>query len=102
VTGGLRVFARASPSDGQLDVGVFTPKTVWQWAKVLVREVVGRAGDSSQIRTMRGKKIVIDLERKRTCELDGGARPRTNWLEVRVQVRAITLCVPLSIRPGRG
>jgi YegS/Rv2252/BmrU family lipid kinase len=102
VTGGLRVFARASPSDGQLDVGVFTPKTVWQWAKVLVHEVAGRAGDSSQIRTMRGKKIVIDLERKRPYELDGGARPRTNRLEVRVQARAITLCVPLSIRSGRG
>jgi YegS/Rv2252/BmrU family lipid kinase len=96
VTGGLRVFARASPSDGKLDVGVFTPKTAWQWAKVLVHEVTNQTEDSPQIKTRRGKKIVIKLERKRPYELDGGARPRTDRLEVRVEARAITLCVPAS------
>ena len=94
VTGGLRVFPRASPSDGKLDVGVFTPKTAWQWVKVLVHEVTGQTKDSPQIETRRGKKIVIELERKRPYELDGGVRPRTDRLEVRVEARAITLCVP--------
>ena len=96
VTGGLRVFARASPSDGKLDVGVFTPKTAWQWLKVLVHEVTGQTEDSPQIETRRGKKIVITLERKRPYELDGGVRPRTDRLEVRVEARAITLCVPAA------
>jgi YegS/Rv2252/BmrU family lipid kinase len=96
VTGGLRVFPRASPSDGKLDVGVFTPKTAWQWVKVLVHEVTGQREDSPQIKTRRGKKIVIKLERKRPYELDGGARPRTDRIVVRVEARAITLCVPAS------
>lgn len=96
VTGGLRVLARASPSDGKLDVGVFTPKTAWQWVKVLVHEVTGMTEDSPQIQTRRGKKIVIKLERKRPYELDGGARPRTDRLDVRIEARAITVCVPAS------
>jgi diacylglycerol kinase family enzyme len=61
-----------------------------------VHEVSGMTTDSPQIQTGRGKKIVIKLGRKQPYELDGGERPRTDRLEVRVEAKAITVCVPVS------
>ena len=96
VTGGLEVFPGASPSDGMLEVGVVTPKSAWQWMKVLVRVATGSADESPLIETARAKKIVIKLQRKRPYELDGGVRPPTKRLRIRVEAGAITLCVPAA------
>jgi diacylglycerol kinase family enzyme len=59
----------------RLDVGVITQETAWQWVKVLVHEATGQKEDSPQVETRRGKKIVIEPDRKRPYELDGGAAP---------------------------
>src|ERR1019366_4514726 len=84
VTGGIEVFAGASDSDGQLELGVVTAKNAWQWAKVFSEMVVGLNGESHLIEKARGRKIDVKLKRSQRYELDGGARPRTKRLKVRI------------------
>ena len=96
VTGGLKVFAEAVPDDGLLEVGVVTAMQMWQWAEVFSRVAIGQLSHSPLVRTTRGKQIVVELERKRPYELDGGARERARRLEVDVEKHAITLCVPVA------
>jgi diacylglycerol kinase (ATP) len=100
VTGGLEVFADASPSDGMLELGVVTAKNWWQWVRVFSKVARGRADATPLIETTRGKKILVRLRRKRRYELDGGARPRTKQLKVRIEAAAITLCVPVPSSPA--
>jgi YegS/Rv2252/BmrU family lipid kinase len=99
VTGGIEVFAGASDSDGQLELGVVTAKNGWQWAKVFSEMVVGLKGDSRLMEKARGRKIDVKLKRSRRYELDGGARPRTKRLKVRIEPGAITVCVPPPSAP---
>jgi YegS/Rv2252/BmrU family lipid kinase len=99
VTGGLEIFPDASPSDGVLEVGVFTPRSSWQWFMVFLREAMGRAKGSPHIESTRGRRIEVKLQHKRPYELDGGARPPTKRLKFHVQPGAITLCVPTSVDP---
>jgi YegS/Rv2252/BmrU family lipid kinase len=95
VTGGLEVFPNASPSDSMLELGVVTAKDWWQWLRVFSQVAMGQ--DASPLfKTARGKKIVVKLRRKRPYELDGGARPPTKRLNVRVEPGAITICVPFD------
>ena len=100
VTGGLDVFADASPSDGVLELGVVTAKNWWQWVRVFSKVARGRADASPLVETTRGRKIVVKLRRKRRYELDGGERPRTKRLKVRIEADAITVCVPVPSSPA--
>ncbi len=99
VTGGLEVFAEASPSDGQLDLGVITAKNAWQWLRVFSEMAMGRNDESHLIEKARGKRIDVKLKRRRRYELDGGVRPRTKRLKVRIEAGAITVCVPAPAAP---
>jgi diacylglycerol kinase (ATP) len=94
VTGGLPVFAGASPSDGLLDVGVVTAHTAWQWLRVFSRVAEGRPDLSPLVDTKQAKRIVVELHHKRAYELDGGTRTPAKRLRVHVEAGAITVCVP--------
>jgi diacylglycerol kinase (ATP) len=97
VTGGLPVFADASPSDGLLEVGVVTAHTAWQWLRVFSRVAEGRPDLSPLVDTKRAKRIVVELHHKRAYELDGGARAPVKRLKAHVEAGAITVCVPAPI-----
>lgn len=86
VTGGVQLFAGATPFDGQLDLGVVTAKNVWQWLRVFL-------GEEGVERT-RAKKIDIKLAKARRYELDGGMRPKARRLRIRIDAGAVTVCVP--------
>lgn len=94
VTGGFPVFPDASPSDGLLEVGVVTARTAWQWLGVFSHVGVGRPDLSALVDTKRAKRIVVELDRKRAYELDGGIRAPVKRLEVQVEAGAVTVCVP--------
>jgi diacylglycerol kinase family enzyme len=94
VTGGFPVFPDASPCDGLLEVGVVTARTAWQWLGVFSHVGVGRPDLSAHVDTKRAKRIVVELDRKRAYELDGGIRAPVKRLEVQVEAGAITVCVP--------
>jgi YegS/Rv2252/BmrU family lipid kinase len=93
---GLRVFRRASPCDGVLDVGVVSADNAWQWMRVLSRAAQGHVERSPFVKTGRAKKIVIEMDRKAPYELDGGARHPVKRLRVRVAARALTVCAPAT------
>lgn len=101
VTADLPVFPDASAEDGVLEVGVVTARSAWQWLRVLSSAARGRADRSPFVKLTRGKKIVVDLARKRPYELDGGLRPPAKRLKIRVKPAAITLRVPSKRRATR-
>jgi diacylglycerol kinase (ATP) len=94
ITGGLVAFADAEPDDGWLDVGVVTAKGPVQWARVLGRMAAGRAASSKLARTTRGKEIDVKIDGALPYELDGGERPPTKRLEIRVEPLAALVCAP--------
>lgn len=96
IAGGVEVFPKASAADGELEIAIVTAKTTWQWLRVLSRLAVGHVGRSPYVRTTTGKKISIRLARKSPYELDGGARPRTRRIKVRVERGAIHVCAPAA------
>jgi YegS/Rv2252/BmrU family lipid kinase len=102
VGGGLEVFPDASPTDGMMEVGVVTASSPSQWLRVFSRLALGRVDRSPFVKTTRGKKIVVRLDRKTPFELDGGARPSTRRLKIRVEPGAITVRVPAAVVATRS
>jgi len=98
IAGGITVFPDASASDGKLEIGVVTAKTPWQWLRVFTRAAIGRVTRSPYVQKTTGKKISIRLDRKSPYELDGGARPRTKRIKVRVEPGALRVCAPGAAR----
>lgn len=96
ISGGISAFEHAAPDDGVLDVAVMTASTALQWARTLTRAAVGHADKSPLVQTTTATKIEIVTEKALPYELDGGARPKTDQLKVRVVPKAITIRVPLA------
>jgi len=94
VTGGIHAFEHAEPDDGWLDVGVVTAKGMFGWGRVLVRMATGHGDRSSLTKVTRARKVNVKLQHKTLYELDGGERPATRQLKVRVRPGAITLAAP--------
>lgn len=97
LTAGLVAFPEAKPDDGVLEVGVVTAQGPLQWGRVLGRLVAGRAESSPLTRMTRGRKIDVRFDKPVAYELDGGARPATRKLKVRVAPGAVTVCVPSEV-----
>ena len=95
-TGGIQVFDDASPSDGVLNIGVVTAKNVWGWLRVFLEVATDRRGTSHLLKKASAREIIVKLRRKRPYELDGGVRPATKKLKIRVRPGAVTVCVPRS------
>jgi diacylglycerol kinase (ATP) len=94
LSGGLIAFPDARSDDGQLEIGVVTAATTLQWARVLGQMLRGKPERSKLVRTGRGRKISVKLDRDLPFQLDGGARPSTKKLRVRIAPQAVTICVP--------
>jgi YegS/Rv2252/BmrU family lipid kinase len=92
--GGVEVFDRARPDDGRLDIGVVTANGVVQWGRTLARTATGKPERSPFVRVTSGRAIDVKLDRKVLYELDGGDRTKTKTLKVRVEPKAVTVCVP--------
>lgn len=94
LTGGLVAFPDADPCDGLLEVGVVTADSRLEWARVMGRLATKSAERSSLTRTTRGRKIDVRFAKPTAYELDGGDRPKTKKLKVRVQPGAVRFAVP--------
>ena len=55
---------------------------------------LGSTGKSPFVHTTKGKKFTIRFDRKLAYELDGGARPGSTKLRVRVHPASLLICVP--------
>lgn len=98
IAGGITAFDHASPADGLLDIAVVTADGAWQWARALTRATVGHAEKSPLVQMTQASKIKITMAKPLPYELDGGVRPETDTLRVRVVPHAITIRVPVDDR----
>jgi diacylglycerol kinase (ATP) len=92
--GGVQVFQDAEPDDGHLEIGVVTADSLTEWARTLARTAVGQSERSPLVRSTSAKKIDVELDRKVRYELDGGDRVKVKSLKIRVEPKAVTVCVP--------
>ncbi|MCZ3389441.1 MAG: YegS/Rv2252/BmrU family lipid kinase [Actinomycetia bacterium] len=94
VLGGIDAFDDATPRDGKLDVAVVTATNAAQWARVLGRAAVGRTANAKYVEMTTARKIDIRLKSRRLYQVDGGDRTKTERLKVRVEPKALLVCVP--------
>jgi diacylglycerol kinase family enzyme len=94
VTGAITVFVDAKPDHGWLDVAVVTARGVVQWMRVLGRMATGHSDRSPLTRTTRGREIDVRWARKTLYELDGGDRPSTSRMMLRIEPGAVAVHVP--------
>jgi diacylglycerol kinase (ATP) len=97
ILGGIEAFPQAQPDDGHLELGVTTARNPVQWARTFGRLALGHPEQSPFTRVTQGRKFNIRFGEKVRFELDGGARPATKKLRIKVHPRSVTVCVP----PGR-
>jgi diacylglycerol kinase family enzyme len=88
------VFDDAHPDDGLLEVGVVNAEGVLQWGRTLALTAFGRAANSPFVQETKARSVKVKLSRKVVCELDGGDRAKVKAFTVRVEPRAVTVCVP--------
>jgi diacylglycerol kinase (ATP) len=96
LVGGVEVFEDARPDDGKLEVGVVTASGVLDWSRMMGRAVAGSLGDSPFTQTTKARDVKVKLSRKVLYELDGGDRTKVKSFKVKVEPRAISVCVPLG------
>jgi diacylglycerol kinase family enzyme len=92
--GGLTTFVDARPDDGRLELGVVTAKGAWQWVRAMARTARGHPERSPFVHTTSGQRFSVRFSQPTVYELDGGDRSTTKKLKVRVEPRAVTVCVP--------
>ena len=94
IVGGITAFEAARPDDGRLEVGVVCASGR---AAVVAGDgpiIAGRPDKSPLVEMTSGTKIDVQLDQKRPYELDGGARPATRRLKIRVEHAALPVCAP--------
>ncbi|MEO7399031.1 MAG: YegS/Rv2252/BmrU family lipid kinase [Ilumatobacteraceae bacterium] len=94
IAGGITAFDHAAPDDGRLDLAVVTASGALQWARTLTRAAIGRTDRSPLVQMTTAKRIDVRMKKALPYELDGGARPKTKRLKIRVVPRAVTIRVP--------
>ncbi|HEX4291976.1 MAG TPA: diacylglycerol kinase family lipid kinase, partial [Trebonia sp.] len=72
-----------------------------QWARTFGRLALGHPDHSRFVKVTQAKKISIRFDRKIRYELDGGARPATRKLRIKVRPASVTVCVPPRRHPAR-
>jgi diacylglycerol kinase (ATP) len=92
--GGVEAFEQARPDDGKLEIGVVTADGVLDWSRMMARAVAGSLGDSPFTQTTKARDVKVKLSRKVLYELDGGDRTKVKSFKVKVEPRAISVCVP--------
>jgi diacylglycerol kinase (ATP) len=96
ILGGVEAFPQARPDNGRLELGVVTARDPVQWARTFGRLALGHPERSPFAKVTQGAKVKIRFDRKIRYELDGGARPASRKLRVKVHPGSVTICVPRS------
>jgi YegS/Rv2252/BmrU family lipid kinase len=91
--GGIEVFADARPDDGRLEIGVVNADGITDWVRTLARTALGHAERSPLVRATSAKRIDVKLDRKVLYEVDGGDRKKVKSFKIKVEPKAVTVCV---------
>ena len=94
ILGGIEAFPQARPDNGRLELGVVTARNPIQWARTFGRLALGDTERSPFAEVTRGKEFTIKFDQKVRYELDGGARPASRKLRIKVRPGSVTVCLP--------
>jgi diacylglycerol kinase (ATP) len=94
ILGGIEAFPQARPDDGRLELGVVTAGNPVQWARAFGQVALGHPARSPFVEVIQGKRFKIEFDQKVRFELDGGARPASKKLHIKVHPGSVTVCVP--------
>jgi diacylglycerol kinase (ATP) len=100
IVGGIEVFEDAHPDDGLLELGVVSAESMLEWGRTLARVALGSASRSPFVQETKARSVRVKLSRKVLYELDGGDRAKVKRFKVRVDPRALTVCVPNASEPA--
>ena len=95
IASGIKVFPNASSDDGFLEIGVVTASGAMDWLRVSSRILARHPSWSPMVEMTRGRKASVRLDRPLLYEVDGGARKKTDKLNVSVEASAVWICVPV-------
>jgi diacylglycerol kinase family enzyme len=90
--GGIPLFPGAAPDDGQLDIGILSPRTARHWARLLFALLVRR--NPPYLEVVRGSRAVVHAESPQSRELDGEVLEPGAWLEAEVRGAALWVSGP--------
>jgi diacylglycerol kinase family enzyme len=94
---GLELLPESEPDDGLLEVLVFEPTTVTDYARSSWSILRGHSNDADPARTLlRGRKIVVTTHRARPRQLDGDLIDDGHGFVARVLPAALTVRVPTT------
>lgn len=96
ILGGINAFEHAKTDDGLLDVAVITAEGALQWARTLARATFGHAEKSKLVHVTTARKVRVTSAKSLPYQMDGGARPKTKELKIRVVPAAVTIRVPTA------
>ena len=91
--GGVRLLSAAQPDDGKLDVAILSPNNLGHWAS-LAWAVVRRRKRVPLMETYTAERIEIHSNHRQQRQLDGDLIEPGRSMRIRVQPKALLLCVP--------
>lgn len=98
---GLNLLPESRPDDGQLEVMVFDPTTLMDYARTSWGVFRGAPNAADPARTLlRGKKVVVTTHKSRPRQIDGDLVPEGNGFVVRVRPGALVVRVSTTASIG--
>jgi YegS/Rv2252/BmrU family lipid kinase len=94
ILGGVEAFPQARPDDGRLELGVVTARNPVEWGRTFARLALGHPERSPFAKVTQGTGFKIRFDQKVRYELDGGTRPASKKLRIKVSPGSVTVCVP--------
>jgi diacylglycerol kinase (ATP) len=99
--GGLALMPDAAVDDGWLDGVTIAPEGLVGWAAVALRVITRTRKGHPRVEHWRGREITIEADHPEQAQLDGDPVGPVNALHLRVEPLALTLRVPVTVRPSR-
>lgn len=89
---GINLLPDAEPDNGQMEVAVLSPRSIWHWVTLAWAVMRGRKR-VPRLEILRGSRIEIVSDRPQPRELDGDVVEPDRTLSVIVRPGAVLLCV---------
>ncbi len=96
LSGNIQLLPDARADDGLLDVLIASPRTVADWARLILRVLTRRRRPDDQLDRMTGRRVTIRVVERDHYQLDGDTAGECNTMVAEVEPGALLLRVPRS------
>jgi YegS/Rv2252/BmrU family lipid kinase len=91
---GAALLPAADPSDGKLDLVLMSPRSLFDWARVLVRLATRHAREDQRLNRLQFRTLEVEARYPVPHEVDGDPAGDVTRLNVEVVPAALTIRVP--------